>query len=233
MAHDIHNPCDRIAASADQAPLHEWQRQLLEERLAADQHQSTMSSYPATLRSALVLVLCWGCSHPSQGTSNSDAGTTTGIGRDAAARTGEVWAIAAGLAFTCALLRTGVQCWGSTVQPAAPHGPSPVAIAGLDPDVEAIAAGGLNSCALAHGSAQCWGTGYGPPTDAAPLDGNLPSAAQGLSPEVQAMAPGIRHICALVNGAVWCCCWGSNQYNELGNNSTEDSLVPAAPVQWQ
>ena len=26
---------DRIAASADQVPLHEWQRQLLEERLAA------------------------------------------------------------------------------------------------------------------------------------------------------------------------------------------------------
>jgi putative addiction module component (TIGR02574 family) len=26
---------DRVAAAADQAPLHEWQRQLLDERLAA------------------------------------------------------------------------------------------------------------------------------------------------------------------------------------------------------
>ena len=33
---------DRIAASADQVPLHEWQRQLLEERLAA--HRAADSS---------------------------------------------------------------------------------------------------------------------------------------------------------------------------------------------
>jgi hypothetical protein len=35
MARDVQSLRDRITASADQVPLHEWQRQILEERLAA------------------------------------------------------------------------------------------------------------------------------------------------------------------------------------------------------
>lgn len=35
MARDVQSLWDRFAASADQVPLHEWQRQILEERLAA------------------------------------------------------------------------------------------------------------------------------------------------------------------------------------------------------
>jgi hypothetical protein len=35
MTRDIQSALEWIAASADQVPLHEWQRQILEERLAA------------------------------------------------------------------------------------------------------------------------------------------------------------------------------------------------------
>jgi hypothetical protein len=78
------------------------------------QHRPTKKSYPASLSLALVFVLCIGCSHPSKWTSRLDAAPA--IGSDAAPKTGKVWAIAAGLSFTCACLRTGVKCWGSTVQ---------------------------------------------------------------------------------------------------------------------
>ena len=37
---------DRIAASADQVPLHEWQRQLLEERLAAHRAADSNEARP-------------------------------------------------------------------------------------------------------------------------------------------------------------------------------------------
>ena len=42
MARDIQSVLEWIASSADQVPLHEWQRQLLEERLAA--HRAADSS---------------------------------------------------------------------------------------------------------------------------------------------------------------------------------------------
>ena len=56
-------------------------------------------------------------------------------------------------------------------------------------------------------------------------------AVVGLDSEVQAVVAGSDHSCALVNDTVRC--WGTNQYGELGNDSTANSLIPADPVQWQ
>ncbi len=46
MARDIHCPYDLIVASADQVPLHEWQRQILDERLAAHRAADSNEARP-------------------------------------------------------------------------------------------------------------------------------------------------------------------------------------------
>jgi putative addiction module component (TIGR02574 family) len=46
MTRDIQSLWDRIAASADQVQLHEWQRRLLEERLAAHRADDSNEARP-------------------------------------------------------------------------------------------------------------------------------------------------------------------------------------------
>ena len=145
--------------------------------------------------------------------------------------------IAAGYAHTCALTTTGqAYCWGwnqygqlgnnstaNSLTPAAVQMPAGVSF-------QSIAAGSAHTCALtAGGKAYCWGVNsQGRLGNNSTADSRIPAAVQmpaGVS--FQSITADITHTCALTTtGQAYC--WGWNQYGQLGNNSTANSLTPAA-----
>jgi alpha-tubulin suppressor-like RCC1 family protein len=164
-------------------------------------------------------VKCWGANSFGQlgdgSTTNSKApATVSGLSSG-------VVAIAAGSDFTCALTSAGqVLCWGDNAEGQLANGSTvssdePVAIASLPMDVVAIVAGGSHACALtSSGLMPCWGA-------------QVQQAITGLSSGVAAMAAGQDHTCALMtSGAVEC--WGSNEFGQLGNDSTINSDPPVS-----
>ncbi len=134
---------------------------------------------------------------------------------------GNVVAIAAGEAHTCALLASGTaRCWGLNASgqlgsnTASSISPTPTAVTGLG-RVVAIAAGGTlgssHTCALqADGNVFCWGSNNVGQLGVGFI--STPSSAPVLVPglsDVVAIAVGEQHSCALAAiGAVFC--WGSD-----------------------
>ena len=79
---------------------------------------------------------------------------------------------------------------------------------------------------MVNGGAQCWGWNVqGPLGNGSTTESHVPVQVYGLTSGVTAIsAGGYAHSCALVNGGAHC--WGSNDYGQLGNNSTVESHVP-------
>ncbi len=180
----------------------------------------------------------------------TDGGATTGAdgGADAGADGGiplpveppaqvdgldNVRAIAAGSAFTCALLPGGdVRCWGdnslgqlgSSAVATGGYSAAPVTVSSIDSAASLAAGVGPlplagqpaavgHSCALLEGgSVGCWGQ-----DDAGQL-GDAAHPVQGAT----AIAAGARHSCAVVDGGV--VCWGDNSDGQLG--AADGSPVP-------
>jgi alpha-tubulin suppressor-like RCC1 family protein len=142
--------------------------------------------------------------------------------------TSGVQAIAAGTYDTCAVVNGSAYCWGDNAYGALGNNSTvrsltPVQVQGVTTGATAIAAGGEPMCAVVNGSAYCWGGGALGNNSTA--SSSVPVQVQGLTSGVQAIATGYSHACAVVNGrAVWC--WGANDFFQLGNNSTANSLVP-------
>jgi alpha-tubulin suppressor-like RCC1 family protein len=148
-------------------------------------------------------------------------------------------AVAAGAAFTCALLEKGaVACWGDNangqlgtgdmVSRLAPAG----AVAGLVSPALAIAAGDAHACVLLdHGQIACWGAngsgqlGTGDLTDRSrPTLVNLGKAG------AKAISAAGRETCAMLQtGEVKC--WGENGSGQLGDGDIANLLVsPTSPI---
>ncbi len=145
--------------------------------------------------------------------------------------------ITAGYTHTCALATTGqAYCWGEGSSGRLGNNSTtssriPVAVqmpAGVS--FQSIAAGYTHTCALTtEGKAYCWGRN---------TDGQLGnnSTTNSLTPVAVQMPAGVSsqsiaasntHTCALTTtGQAYC--WGANSYGQLGNNSTANSLTPAA-----
>lgn len=156
-----------------------------------------------------------------------------------------VSALAAGVFFSCALLRDQtVKCWGDNEYGQLGDGTLggssvPVSVMGVGSAV-AIAAGDYHACALlADGTAVCWGANdYGQLGGGSPLgEGGVtiaprkvPAAASvvGLS-GIRALAAGAAHTCALLADAT-VACWGADAGGELGTplraNTSLPTLVP-------
>lgn len=126
---------------------------------------------------------------------------------------------------TCAVVDSGVQCWGAAAAGQLGDGvavgrrPLPVRVKGLPGPVRAsgsqLAAGGSHSCVLVEGRALCWGANTsGQSGVERPLFLLEPTAVPGLPQPVAQIAAGTAHTCAVAAGAAWC--WGRNEAGEIG-----------------
>ena len=141
--------------------------------------------------------------------------------------------IAAGIAHTCAVARTGggVTCWGtSSAGQAGVAGATtpvpPTAVAGIT-DVTAIAAGGDHTCALtSDGTVWCWGRGDQGQLGFGTSSGlPQPVALQRFGPVIS-LAAGTSHSCAILRDGGAAHCWGAGRYGQLGTGMTANTTRP-------
>jgi alpha-tubulin suppressor-like RCC1 family protein len=140
-----------------------------------------------------------------------------------------VRAISSGRGHTCVLtLAGGVKCWGSG---GGVDSSVPIDVVGLNEGVSAVAAGAYHTCALTStGGVKCWGDNeLGTLGNNSEVNSSVPVDVTGLTEGVAAVSAGTVMTCALtLTGRVKC--WGDNQQNELGNDSTVHSDVPVDVV---
>src|SRR5215510_7524467 len=137
---------------------------------------------------------CWGANYDGalgDGTSDRHFSPVAVSGLDSG-----VTGVSAGHDYSCALVRTGVKCWGQG------YGLTPTDIPGLGSGVAEISSGTRTTCALTSaGGVKCWG-----------LDTNWePVDVPGLGGGVTAIASNGGHTCVLT-GTGGIQCWGSNDF---------------------
>jgi len=125
-------------------------------------------------------------------------------------------------------------CWGDNYDGAVGDGTttdrlSPTEAAGLASGAAVISTGGDHSCAVTTaGAALCWGDNFeghlGDGTNTASL---VPIAVSGLGSGVATVHAGFNYTCAVTSDGA-ALCWGVNSQGQLGNGTTNSSLVPAA-----
>lgn len=154
-----------------------------------------------------------------------------------------VTAVTAGNGFTCALLTTGsVACWGSngsgqlgdgtTIAHTVPALVKGVGGVGQLMNIAAIAVGRFAVCALTRdGGVVCWGDNSAKQLgDNTGTNHALPAPVLGVGGSgwlsgISSITMGMAHVCAMTvtGGAV---CWGSNQYGQVGDNTTTERGMP-------
>lgn len=179
-------------------------------------------------------VRCWGNNSANMllGDSNPlDMQTPVGLA-------GAATEVHSGRYHTCALIGSGVKCWGQNSRGQLGDGTNvdrftPVDVAGLNSGVSAIAAWGLNSCALTTvGGVKCWGFGgsrvgtapNGDVGDGTGQDRSYPTDVVSLQSGVKAIANFGEDLCAfLQNGALKC--WGVLPYDITGLTADATGFV--------
>ena len=144
---------------------------------------------------------------------------------------------------TCALNEEGeAYCWGDNErgqlgngsggfgeEDLSPH-PTPSPVTGAPAFVSMTAGPGRHTCGLTGaGAAYCWGeNSFGALGDGSTGDRAAPVAVSGGLAFQQVTAGGfIGHTCGLISGGT-AYCWGENSVGQVGDNSTNDRLVPSA-----
>ncbi len=185
---------------------------------------STGGDYSACVLTATGAVKCWGGgSFHQDGVGNIPA--------DVEGLSSGIVGVSVGGQATCALRSSGtVSCWGYDIGNGNGARFIPVDVKDLS-GVQSVSAGARHFCVVTSGGAvQCWGR-----SDVGQL-GNRSSAETfelvdvvGLSSGVISVSAGYHQTCAVTSaGALKC--WGANDYGQVGNNTTLDSLVPADVV---
>jgi alpha-tubulin suppressor-like RCC1 family protein/Tol biopolymer transport system component len=141
--------------------------------------------------------------------------------------------IAAGLAHTCAIGVSGATfCWGWNAFGQLGNGSTDdrsiaTPIAGLPADVVMLSLGYIHSCALTRdGETWCWGgNGNGQLGDDSRSDRPQPAPVRALPEPSLRIDAGSAHSCAIgASGGVRC--WGANDNAQLGDDSTNQRLLP-------
>ena len=134
--------------------------------------------------------------------------------------------VAAAWAHACARKTDGtLWCWGSGGE--GTYSKVPMQVSALGATVAGVAAGRWHTCARkADGTLWCWGAN----TNGQVGDGTtnwsfVPVQVSALGTAVVGVAAGSDHTCARVaDSTLWC--WGANDFGELGDGTTNMSLVP-------
>ena len=178
-------------------------------------------------------IKCWGQNLPSRlgdNTFNQSSTPVDVIQSPPLAVLSGATAVAAGArsVHTCAVVGSGVRCWGSDTSgqlgvdmPLLGVSRTALAVVGLASGVSALALGGAHSCALTtSGGIQCWGNNDfgGQLGDNTLTNRSTPVDVSGLTAGAGAITAGTAHTCALTTGG-GAKCWGSNNIGQLGDNS--------------
>ena len=162
--------------------------------------------------------------------------------------------ISVGAAHTCALVAGRAMCWGEGSSGRLGHneptqrvngmmvgGPNadkltPTQVSGLTEGVTQISTRANHTCAVVEGRALCWGEGdnarlgHGElnflEEDSVNADKSKPTQVVDLTSGVTQVSGGQAHSCAVTDEGV--VCWGRAGNGRLGNNTEEDSSVPAS-----
>ena len=185
-------------------------------------------------------IKCWGQNLPSRLGDNTITQSSTPVdviqSPPPAVLSGAT-AVAAGArsVHTCAIVGSGVRCWGSDFygqlgidMPLLGVSRTALAVVGLASGVSALALGAAHSCALTtSGGIQCWGNNDfgGQLGDNTLTNRSTPVDVSGLTAGAGAITAGTAHTCALTTGG-GAKCWGSNNIGQLGDNSMTDRLTP-------
>lgn len=177
---------------------------------------------------------CWGSNHMGQ---LGDGTTTQRLTPVAMSGGYTMSSLAAGLYHACGVqAATGkAYCWGGNYFGQLGDGTTvnriaPVAVNGSYTFSSLNVGSSFNTCGLeaASGKAYCWGLGaYGQLGDGSAADSALPVAVSGAY-AFSSLTMGQEHACGVqvLTGAAFC--WGSNDYGQLGDGNTNQSLVPVA-----
>jgi len=141
---------------------------------------------------------------------------------------GEVHAIAAGIAHTCAITpEGGVRCWGNNDFGQLGDGTNtgsnvPVDVLGIEGGTT-IVAGGNHTCILSGGDVWCWGqNSQGQLGDGSRTDRNVPIK---VLRNVADITAGLDYTCAVMTyGQVMC--WGNNDQGQLADGTKTDRMRP-------
>ncbi len=180
-------------------------------------------------------VKCWGSNTYSQiGDGTSSRRSTPVSVTDT--NLGNAVMISAGYLHTCAISNGRIYCWGRGQEGQLGDGTIndrsfPVSVSG-NGSFSLVSAGEKHTCAIKNGGAYCWGNGTKGRLGDNNNEASSPSPVEVSDSEEDInMQSGITHIsaskeysCAVASGALLC--WGRGTEGQLGNNSTENSLIP-------
>jgi hypothetical protein len=141
--------------------------------------------------------------------------------------------ISAGTYHTCAVLSSGVKCWGKDANGQLGNGKNtdsnvPVDVTGLSSGVTQLGSGERHSCAVTpEGVVKCWGGNfYGQLGNGSRSDSNVPVDVSGELVGVTTLAVGYQYTCAGATGSDALRCWGNNDDGQFGDGTTESSTMP-------
>ncbi len=175
------------------------------------------------------ILQCWGSNSSGELGIGSDSKKMSFEPIDVINLTGTIF-ISAGFKKSCAVINTGaVKCWGWSGLNE--FSSSPTDIIGAAKDIISVTSGTMHSCALTNnGAVKCWGTNEkGELGNSRFKESYRAVDVEGLPAAAIAISANNSYVCALLsNGEVWC--WGGNSSGQLGNGTTEDSVVPVKVI---